>query len=161
MNVNKNTWHFQLFEYAMKREKCLETVCSYLRGVLFGILKVLVIAIIVAFVIFGMTNWPVLMLTGVLLSVPLMNVILVAINILSGLIAWLVLIAFGIYTVFKYLKTKESLVESLNKVSTGISNTYEAINIPPIKKGSFIDILRVWIKNKHDKICTIVTFTKD
>ena len=161
MNINKNTWHYKLFEFAMKYTKDTETNCSYLRGVLFGVLKVLAISTIAAIIIFGMINWIILIATGVLLVGALIHEVIGAIVILLGILAWVGLIAFSLYTLFEYLKTKDSLVSSINKASSGISNTYKAINLPTIKKGSFLDLLIVSIKNQHDKICTIVTFTQD
>jgi len=163
MNIIRNTWHYKLFEFAMKHEKLQETVCSYLRGVTFGVLKVLLIALAVSTVIFSMINILVHVLTGALLVIAMFPEVIAVVITLVGILSWFAALIFGIIFFVKYLNTKEPVVLAFNStthsVASGIINTYN--KIPKVKEGSFLDILWVRIKNQHDKICTLVTFTKD
>jgi len=160
MNINKDSWHYKLFDFVIKYPN-QETVCSYLRGVIYGVLKVLGIVLLISIVIFGMINWVVLMATGIFLVVPLFYHFISAIILLAGVFGWLTLFIGILVFSYKYLKTKESVAGVIKNTASSISKAYAAVNVPTVKKGSFTDILITYIKNQHDKICTLLTFTND
>lgn len=149
MNINKKTWHYNLFKFWYKVTPYQTDICFYVRGVTLGLLQAAFIATLISFIIFGMINVVLLLSTGILVA-TIFPKFIAAITLLLGILAWIFLVGFSIHKLYEYLKNKEVL-----------PNVLPTIKLPTIKKGSFLDILRTRIKNQHDKLCTLVTFTKD
>ena len=144
MNINKDSWHHQLFTIAdrNKYEKN-SNVCKYIRGVLAGMFLTLFIVTILSAgliglldpILSGLAYWitgiSYISFFGVVFGAPGTLILGYVLYTLIGVFT----AAFGVHILYGYLKDKYAPMYDDSKLN------------------NFADVVGASIKSKHDKIC--------
>lgn len=137
MIINKNSWHYRFMAFTGGYPYSRRTLCEYVRGLVIAFLKSITVVGVVGFIsAFVLSALGVALLSLFMTLDPSWNG-----HIMVGTIFWLFLLSLVSLAGGKHLYLKHA------------THKQPKPKLPP-------GPVKQWMKDRHDKVCRLITFTE-